>query len=132
MKNILKLDDARFTPIKDLMQDKKTYADRRILVDQDLGDAESVNFGWCEFAPKTSFHKKHYHPHAEEICYLLYGKGLGGVGKGAEETEIVAGDTMWVPKGTVHWFYNPFDEPCAMVFLYTTPSLEKAGYEMIE
>ena len=132
MKNILKLEDGRADPIKDLMKNKKTSADRRILVDKDIGDAESVTFGWCEFASKTSFHKKHFHPNAEEICYILSGKGIGGVGKGTEETEIVAGDTMWVPKGTVHWFYNPYDEPCRMVFLYTTPSLEKAGYEIIE
>ncbi len=132
MKHILKLEDGRVDPIKDLMEDEKTFALRRILVDRDIGGAESVTFGWCEFAPKTSFHKKHIHPNAEEVFYVLSGKGIGGVGEGTEEREIVKGDTVWAPKGAVHWLYNPFDEPCEILFLYTMPSLETAGYEIVE
>lgn len=132
MKHILKLEDGRIEPIKDLMKDEKEFAHRRILVDKDIGNAESVTFGWCVFEPKTSFHKKHIHPNAEEVFYVLRGRGIGGVGEGTEETEIVAGDTVWAPKGTVHWLYNPFEAPCEIVFLYTAPSLEAAGYEIVE
>jgi mannose-6-phosphate isomerase-like protein (cupin superfamily) len=48
------------------------------------------------------------------------------------EVEMKKGDTMFVPRGAVHWFYNPFDEPVEMVFAYTRPSLRSAGYKVVE
>ena len=132
MKHILKLEDGRVEPIKDLMKSKKEFALRRILVDEQLGGAEHLTFGHARFEPKTSYHKKHIHPHAEEVFYILSGKGIGGVGKGTEELEIVAGDTVWVPKGAVHGLYNPFDEACEILFIYAASSLSSAGYEIVE
>ncbi|MBT8372559.1 MAG: cupin domain-containing protein [Desulfobacterales bacterium] len=72
------------------------------------------------------------HPDAEEVFYILSGKGIGGVGDRTEEIEIVAGDTVWVPKGPVHWLYNPFDEACEILFIYAASSLASAGYEIVE
>jgi mannose-6-phosphate isomerase-like protein (cupin superfamily) len=132
MKNILKLEEGRIEPIKDLMKDEKEFALRRILVDKEMGGAKNLTFGWVIFEPENSFHKKHIHPNAEEIFYILSGKGVGGVGEGTEEVEIVQGDTVWVPKGAVHWLYNPFDTPCEILFIYAAPSLAAAGYEITE
>lgn len=131
MKYILKLEEGRYEPIRDLMRSEKEFAMRRILVDRDMGEADHLTFGYARFDPRTSFHKRHVHPQAEEVFYILSGKGMGGVGK-EPESEIVKGDTVWVPKGAVHWFYNPFEEPCEMVFIYSSPSLEAAGYEVVE
>jgi quercetin dioxygenase-like cupin family protein len=124
-KFILKLEDGRNEPIKDL-----EHAPRMILVDDERVGAEDITFGHCKFAPKMSFHKKHVHKDAEEIMYILSGKLIGGVKD--QESEIVEGDTVWVPRGAVHWAYNPFDEPCEFVFLYTRSSLQSAGYEIVE
>jgi len=132
MKHILKLEDGRIEPIKDLMRSKKEFALRRVLVDEQMGGAEHLTFGYARFEPKTSYHKKHIHPDAEEVFYILSGKGIGGVGSGTEEIEIVAGDTVWVPKGAVHWLYNPFDEVCEILFIYAASSLASAGYEIVE
>ncbi|MGD8228310.1 MAG: cupin domain-containing protein [Desulfobacteraceae bacterium] len=132
MKHILKLEDGRVEPIKDLMKSEKEYALRRVLIDGKMGGAKNITFGYTRFDAKTSFHKMHFHPNAEEVFYILSGKGIGGVGEGSEEVEIVKGDTVWVPKGAGHWLYNPFDEPCEILFVYTSPSLESAGYEIIE
>jgi quercetin dioxygenase-like cupin family protein len=132
MKNILKLEDGRVEPIKDLMKSKKEFALRRVLVDEQMGGAEHLTFGYARFAAKTSYHKKHIHPDAEEVFYILSGKGIGGVGDGTEEIEIVEGDTVWVPKGAVHWLYNPFDEPCEILFVYAASSLASAGYKIVE
>jgi len=132
MKHILKLEDGRIEPIKDLMKSRKEFALRRVLVDEQMGGAEHLTFGYARFEPKTSYHKKHIHPDAEEVFYILSGKGIGGVGAGTEEIEIVAGDTVWVPKGAVHWLYNPFDEVCEILFLYAASSLASAGYEIVE
>ena len=132
MKYILKLEDGRIEPIKDLMSSKKEFALRRVLVDEQMGGAENLTFGYARFEPKTSYHKKHIHPDAEEVFYILSGKGIGGVGSGTEEIEIVAGDTVWVPKGAVHWLYNPFDAVCEILFIYAASSLASAGYEIVE
>ena len=131
MKYILKMEDGRVEPIKDLMASEKVFALRRIMVDQQMGGAEMLTFGYAMFDAKTSYHKKHYHPEAEEVFYVISGKGIGGVGEASEETEIVKGDTVWIPKGAVHWLYNPFDEPCEILFVYAAPSLESAGYVIV-
>ena len=85
-------------------------------------------WGYSRFEPKTALHKKHAHPDCEEIMYILSGRGVGGM----DETEALfcAGDTIFVPQNVVHWFYNPFDEPVEMLWLYTKPSLREAGYSM--
>ena len=123
---ILKVEDGRNEPIRDL-----EHSVRRVLVDAQTVGAEQMTFGYCRFEPRMSFHKKHVHPDAEEIMYILSGKGIGGVGD-EKERVIVQGDTIWVPKGAVHWLYNPYEEPCEMVFVYTRPSLKAAGYKVVE
>lgn len=121
---VLKLADGRNEPIKDL-----DGASRTILVDEQAVDAGEITFGHSRFEPRTSVHKKHIHRNAEEIMYILSGRGVAGVND--QEKVVVSGDTIWVPKGAVHWFSNPFDEPCEFVFLYTKSSLQKAAYEIV-
>lgn len=122
-KNVLKLEDGIEEMISDL-----EGASRTILIDESTVGAEDITFGHSKFQPHTSIHKKHLHSEAEEIMYILKGRGISGVDD--TETEISAGDTVWVPRGAVHWFYNPFDEPCEFIFIYTRKSLKDAGYEM--
>lgn len=122
---LLKLKDGRNEPIKDLEN-----ALRIILVDEDTVGAKEITFAYLRFEAKTSYHKKHIHQDAEEVIYILSGRGIGGVKD--RETEIIKGDTLWIPKGEVHWAYNPFDEPMEMLLLYTRPSLKSAGYEIVE
>jgi mannose-6-phosphate isomerase-like protein (cupin superfamily) len=125
MKYVVNLDEGRNEPIKDL--DK---AKRVVLVDKDTMGAEDITFAYCKFDALTSSHKKHVHKDAEEVIYILSGKGMSGVID--KEVEMKKGDTMFVPRGAVHWFYNPFPEPVEMIFIYTKPSLKSAGYEIIE
>lgn len=125
VKFLLKLEDGRNEPIKDLENAK-----RIVLIDKDTVGTEDITFAYCKFEAKTSFHKKHTHKDAEEVIYILSGRGICGVGH--EEFEIEKGDTIWVPGGEVHWAYNPFDEPMEMIFIYTRPTLKSAGYEIVE
>jgi quercetin dioxygenase-like cupin family protein len=122
---LLRLEHGRDEPIRDL-----EGARRVILIDEDTVGAQDLTFGHCRFAPRTSFHKKHVHAQAEEMMYVLSGRMRGGVGD--QEMEFSAGDTIWVPRGEVHWADNPFDEPCEILFLYTRRSLEEAGYDVVE
>lgn len=100
---------------------------RAILVDKDNMGAEDITLGICRFDP-GSFHEKHTHEDAEEIMYILSGRYIGGAGD--DEFLHQAGDVIFVPRGTVHWAYNPFDEPLVELFLYTKPSLQSAGYSL--
>lgn len=125
MKYVLGLQDGRNEPIKDL-----DNAQRIVLVDQKTVGAEDITFAYCKFEAKTATHKKHIHTDAEEVIYILSGKGISGVND--TEVEMRAGETMFVPRGAVHWFYNPFDEPVEMLFVYTRPSLHSAGYRIVE
>lgn len=124
MKYVLGLEDGRNEPIKDL-----DNATRIVLVDKDTVGAEDITFAYCRFEAKTSIHKKHTHKDAEEIIYVLSGKGISGFND--TECEMKKGETMFIPRGAVHWFSNPFSEPVEILFTYTRPSLESAGYEVV-
>ena len=124
-KFLLKLGDGRSEPIRDLENTQRT-----ILIDQETVGAEDITFGYWKWEPKTSLHKKRAHEDAEEVMYILSGRAIGGVGK--EEFEIGKGDTVWVPRGMVHWAYNPFDEPLEMLLVCSRPTLKSAGYEVMK
>jgi len=125
MKYLLGLEEGRNEPIKDL-----DNAKRVVLVDNDTVGAEDITFAYCRFEAKTAAHKRHIHKDAEEVIHLLSGRGVSGLDD--TEVEMAKGDTMFVPRGAVHWFYNPFDEPVEMIFVYTRPSLKSAGYQIVE
>ncbi len=122
-KYLIRPGEGRSEPIKDL-----EGATREIFIDAQEVGAEDITFGFSSYAPHTSIHKKHSHPEAEEIMYILKGRGMCGVEN--QEFEVKPGDTVWVPRGANHWFSNPFSEPCDFVFLYTRASLAKAGYAL--
>lgn len=103
-------------------------ASRVVLFDRETAGSEELTWLMSRFAGKTSFHNKHSHPKAEEIMYIARGKGIGGVGD--KEALMMEGDSIYVPKGVIHWFYNPYDEPCDMMTLYTRPSLKESGYAL--
>ena len=103
---------------------------RVVLVDKDTVGAEDITFAYCKFDAETATHKKHTHQDAEEVIYILKGKGISGLDD--REVEMQQGDTMFIPRGAVHWFYNPFDQPVEMLFVYTKPSLQQAGYKVVE
>lgn len=125
MRYVITPEEGRNEPIRDL-----DNARRVVLVDEKTMGAEDITFARCRFEARTSVHKKHVHEHAEEVIYILSGRGLSGVGD--TEVEMGPGDTMFVPRGAVHWFSNPFAEPVEMLFAYTRPSLAEAGYRVVE
>jgi mannose-6-phosphate isomerase-like protein (cupin superfamily) len=125
MKYLRRLVDGKNEPIKDL-----DNAKRVILVDKETVGAKNITFAYCRFEAKTSAHKKHVHKDAEEVIHILSGRGISGLDE--TEVEMAQGDTMFVPRGEVHWFFNPFDQPVEMIFVYTKPSLKSAGYRIVE
>ena len=116
-------EDAVSYPIPDLIG-----STRLIAVDRDTIGANEVTFGLSEFRPRSAVHKAHSHPESEEIMYILEGCGVTGVE--GKDAIMKKGDILFVPKGAKHYFYNPFEEPCKFLFLYTKGSLKDAGYAL--
>lgn len=106
---------------------------RQIIVDSKTSGAEVLTFAYAKIEPIASgkaIEKKHKHPNAELVAYIISGRGVVEVED--EMFEVEPGDSVWVPKGHVHFFNNPFDEPWEMIFVYSCPSLEEAGLKVAE
>ena len=114
-------EDGISYPIPDLIG-----SSRLIAIDEDTVGAKEITFGYSEFAPGSSVHKPHIHPDCEEVMYILKGRGISGLN--GMDFICKEKDILFVPKGAEHYFYNPFDESCCFVFLYTKGSLKGAGY----
>jgi len=64
---------------------------------------------------------EHYHPDIEHEQYVL--KGRYKVGLGAKVQEVKAGDSIYIPPGTHHWYENTGKEDAE--FLCMIPRVEK-------
>ena len=66
---------------------------------------------------------KHYHPEIEHEQYVL--KGRYKLGLGDRVHEVKAGDSIYIPAGTPHWYENSGKEDAE--FLCMIPKVEKYG-----
>jgi quercetin dioxygenase-like cupin family protein len=104
--------------------------DIRFMIDSDNAAGTRVCW-WRTIFPPGAAHERHYHPHADEVLYVL--RGRGGAGTDENEHEIGPGDAQFIPAGAVHWLRNLDDEnELEIVGCYSpTGSLEEAGYVYI-
>ena len=63
--------------------------------------------------PHGATTQAHYHPLAEEIYYILLGRGILRIGE--ETREVRPGDGIAIPPGAVHEIHNP--DSVDLVFL---------------
>ena len=77
-------------------------------------------------------HEKHIHHKADEIIYVIKGKGRHG--QGDEEWDVGPGDSYFIPRGWIHWAYGTAaNDPLILVGAYVGGgSIEETGYEFIE
>lgn len=100
--------------------------DVRWLVTRGTVGASDVVFG-VTFFPPGSKHDIHRHPNAEEVEYLIGGKGIARVGE--DDVELAPGEAVYVPRNEYHGFANTSDETAVMAWCYAgAGSLEEAGY----
>jgi len=104
--------DRRFVQITDAVRESNPWANVEWLCRPDIVAAEKLLLVRANIDPMHC-HPFHYHPHREEIIYVLYGRAEQWVGN--EHRILAAGDMAHVPAGTVHATYNPHQEP--LVFL---------------
>ena len=62
---------------------------------------------------------EHYHPKTEEFYYFT--SGAGRMRLGEDEAEIVAGDCVVIPPGTIHKLWNPGPEPLVLLCCCSPP-----------
>jgi quercetin dioxygenase-like cupin family protein len=103
--------------------DRAVRAEIEWLIDRNDG---APNFELRKFriGPGGSI-PKHYHPSIEHEQYVLSGNYR--IGLGEKTHRLKAGDSIFVPAGTVHWYVN--DGKSDAEFLCVVPKVEK--YEVI-
>jgi quercetin dioxygenase-like cupin family protein len=102
----------RFIQIEDATREINPWTHNEWLCRPDLVNAEKLLLVRANMAPGHC-HPFHYHPHREEIIYVLYGRAEQWVGE--EKRILSAGEMAHIPAGTIHGTYNPHHEP--LVFL---------------
>lgn len=103
---------ARFIQIDEAARETNPWTNNEWLCRPDLVEADKLLMVRANMAPMHC-HPFHFHPHREEIIYVLYGRAEQWVG---DECRILsAGEMAHIPAGMVHATYNPHQEP--LVFL---------------
>jgi quercetin dioxygenase-like cupin family protein len=102
----------------------------QFLVNNANGGSRNVVFGRTLFPPSKSRHELHRHPNAEEVVYLVRGRGV--VTNGDEEFTLEAGEAAFHPRDEWHGFYNSSEtEEAEMIWVWAgASSKQEAGYEV--
>jgi quercetin dioxygenase-like cupin family protein len=88
--------------VKPQTVEKATRTEIEWLLDRHDG---APNFEMRKFTIKPGGSiPKHYHPQIEHEQYVLKGKYKIGIGDRVHQ--VKAGDSIFIPKGTVHWYEN--------------------------
>jgi quercetin dioxygenase-like cupin family protein len=103
---------ARFIQIDDAARETNPWTNNEWLSRPDLVEAEKLLLVRANMDPMHC-HPFHFHPHREEIIYVIYGRAEQWVG--TEKRILKAGEMAHIPAGTIHATYNPHMEP--LVFL---------------
>ena len=104
--------ENRFVQIEDSVRETNPWTNNEWLCRPDTVAAEKLLLVRANMDPGHC-HPFHYHPHREEIIYVIYGRAEQWVGD--EYRILSAGEMAHIPPGTIHATYNPHAEP--LVFL---------------
>jgi quercetin dioxygenase-like cupin family protein len=101
-----------FVQIADALRETNPWTNNEWLCRPDVVGAEKLLLVRANMDPGRC-HPFHFHPHREEIIYVIYGRAEQWVGR--EHRILSAGEMAHIPAGTIHATYNPHKEP--LVFL---------------
>ena len=104
--------NRRFVQIADAIRETNPWTNNEWLCRPDVVDAEKLLLVRANMEPEHC-HPFHFHPHREEIIYVIYGRAEQWVGDSYRI--LSAGEMAHIPPGTIHATYNPHKEP--LVFL---------------
>ena len=104
--------DRHFVQIADAIRETNPWTNNEWLCRSDIVGAEKLLLVRANMNPMHC-HPFHFHPHREEIIYVIYGRAEQWIGN--EYRILSAGEMAHIPPGTIHATYNPHREP--LVFL---------------
>lgn len=113
-----------FVQIADAVREPNAWTNNEWLCRPDLVAAEKLLLVRANMDPMHC-HPFHFHPHREEIIYVVYGRAEQWVGK--EFRILGPGEMAHIPPGTIHATYNPHAEP--LVFLAILSPAKLSGDE---
>lgn len=116
----------RFVQIAEALRETNPWTNNEWLCRPDVVDAEKLLLVRANMAPGHC-HPFHYHPHREEIIYVIYGRAEQWVGD--EYRILSAGEMAHIAAGVVHATYNPHQEPLVFLAILSPAKLpdDKAG-----
>ena len=118
--------DRHFVQIADALRETNAWTNNEWLCRPDLVAADKLLLVRANMDPQHC-HPFHYHPHREEIIYVLYGRAEQWVGH--EHRILSAGELAHIPPGTIHATYNPHQEPLVFLAILSPANLptDQAG-----
>lgn len=115
--------DRHFVQIADALRETNAWTNNEWLCRPDLVAADQLLLVRANMDPMHC-HPFHYHPHREEIIYVIYGRAEQWVGHG--HRILRAGEMAHIPPGTIHATYNPHREPLVFLAILSPAKLPAA------
>jgi len=114
---------SRFIQIDHAARETNAWTHNEWLCRPDLVDADKLLLVRANMDPGHC-HPFHFHPHREEIIYVIYGRAEQWVGE--EMRLLSAGEMAHIPAGVVHATYNPHEEPLVFLAILSPAKLPEA------
>ena len=98
-----------------VLADNPLPADRNIKVTT-LGQGKGVSHHVVQIRDREV-----PHIHKEHDLTVVVLKGKGYLMLGTKRVELAKGDVLFIPRGTVHYFVNTFDQPSVALAAFSPP-----------
>ena len=109
-----------FVHITDARREPNAWTNNEWLCRPDIVAAEKLLLVRANMDPMYC-HPFHFHPHREEIIYVIYGRAEQWVGQ--EKRLLGPGEMAHIPPGTIHATYNPHAEPIVFLAILSPATL---------
>jgi len=131
MKSTFNIHENDIQPAKVKSEDGWRQLNIKFLLSKETVGCESAVLFKTVFNAGAA-HDKHLHHKADELVYVM--KGRGRHGQGVEEWDVGPGDSYFIPRGIPHWAYGTDpDNPLTLVGVWVGGgSLEDTGYQLVE
>jgi len=108
----------------DVLVEPQPWGRLEWMVSGALGNSDTLTVGKCFIEPGQQ-NPVHHHPNCDEVLSVISGRIRHRVGD--EYVEMTAGDTISIPKGSVHNATNIGDEQCELLICFDTATREVVG-----
>jgi quercetin dioxygenase-like cupin family protein len=108
----------------DVLVEPQSWGRLEWMVSDALGNSDTLTVGKCFIQPGQQ-NPVHHHPNCDEVLSVISGRIRHRVGD--EYVEMTAGDTISIPKGSIHNATNIGDEQCELLICFDTAKREVVG-----